>query len=177
MLESTGYVVAFSQRLVPSKATALSARWPLLLGFCSLCGEDCPRGDDHRHGPLCPLYPSGGLFQYFSNGCVVSQSIVFHTGQSTCVFPNCQVLKSYSWPDVELRWFFFLLSFTWQFQQSGKYTYTRIGYFCCRNLNINGKSLAWPFMSLIVWTLALLFLCGICHHRRQDDCLLFILTI
>lgn len=120
---------------------------------------------------------SGGLFQYFSNGCVVSQSIVFHTGQSTCVFPNCQVLKSYSWPDVELRWFFFLLSFTWQFQQSGKYTYTRIGYFCCRNLNINGKSLAWPFMSLIVWTLALLFLCGICHHRRQDDCLLFILTI
>lgn len=53
--------------------------------------------------------------------------------------------------------FFPLLSFTWQFQQSGKYTYTRIGNLCCRNLNVNGKRLAWPFMRLIVWNLSIFF--------------------
>lgn len=143
-----------------------------------LSGKENPHEADQRLGPLCLLYPKVVAFSSISaQGCGTSQSIIFHPGQSTCIFPNGHPLKSYSWPDVKLRWLFFPLHLTWQFQQSSKYMYQN-GVSVLQNSEYKWERRWSPLtsMSLFAWTLSLLFVCGVCHHLRQGDCLLFSLT-
>lgn len=165
---------------MPRKVTVLSARWPPLWGPFGVSGEENTHGGHHCHGPLCLLCPSGGLFGDFSDGRVMSQSIVFHPGPSTCVFPKRQVLKSYSWPDIELRWFFFPLRFhlaisaEWKIyihqsrvlvlqKSEHKWKEFLLGFHESDCL----ESLSPPLPLSLPAPLLLFLLCGICHHLSK----------
>lgn len=102
------WLVAFSQGLVPGKVRALSARWPPLC-FSSVCLERKSLLEMTTAMVICVYCtPEGWPFQVFQHVGVSCHNILFSTLASPLGFS--QTLKSYSQPDVELRWIFFHLT-------------------------------------------------------------------
>lgn len=132
------WLVAFSQGLVPGKVRALSARWPPLC-FSSVCLERKSLLEMTTAMVICVYCtPEGWPFQVFQHVGVSCHNILFSTLASPLGFS--QTLKSYSQPDVELRYFFPSYMLLGNFSRIEN-MYTRMEYLCWRNLNTNRKSL------------------------------------
>lgn len=130
-----------------SKVTALSTRWRLLLSALSLTEQRI--FPEVTVATALRIYhiPKWWPFRVFQPKCVTcNKSIVFHPGQSTCIFPKLlHSINSYSEPNVELSCFCFFLSYILlgNFSKAENIC-TEVWYLCYRNLNIIVKSVASP---------------------------------
>lgn len=155
-----------SQRLVPGKASVLSARWPLPWGFFSLSGGENPHGG---WSPPRPFVSTVRLSCGFPAMSVSRHKILVSKLASPLAFSQTPELQSCTHGQMQ-RWSDFFPPLKPYLVISVELKIYILKWdICCRNLNIIRKTLA---MSLMVWILSLLFPCGICCHLRWGDCLL-----